>query len=408
MKSKKRNLGAIEKVFWLLDQVSQVHFCLAAEIETVCSEAEWRLAIDATQHKHPLLSAKICGADDVQPYFDFSTYTKIPIRGVVGGNNRMSWMTEMETELAMPFDWSIGPLMRAVIVTYPTSTVIVIAAHHCIADGLGISFVIRDIVAALSSVSLVPMPIPPSPDEQLKLAELLVTETRGYTSGETSIQRHQESRPQVFEHTLSETFTTAIIDKVKQKGSTVNAILSAALVVTGKKLAASWKNNQVRLVVPVSIRQALGIAEDCGLYITKKTIGFQPDELDLWTMASKVNAEISGINSPEAVAAETAAIRQLLFSPMGIQDISNILQADVGREIMVSNIGRTAYPTQIGTIKINAMWGPIALSGSSGDQTVGIATINGKMHLLQVSRIPIPGLLTATVDVLKEQLELFL
>ena len=403
MKVKNRDLGAIEKVFWMLDQVSQVHFAFAAEINTVCTEMEWRTAIDATQLRHPLLSASIRGGDKVQPYFDFSGHVKIPVRWVESRNDDdKSWITEIETELSAPFDWSLAPLIRIAIIGYKNRSVIVIAAHHCIADGVGMSLVIRDIVSALAGQPLLPLPLPLSGDEHLKLLESV--QSAGSTEQQamaTSIERREEVRPQVSQHVLSESVTQEIINRVKSEGSTVNATLSAALVLAGRKLSENWKDNKVRLVIPVSTRQALAIGEDCGLFITKKTIGFESDEIDLWDMAKKVNAEIAQINTFEAIKEETKGLRQLLFSPMDINDISNLLQSDVEREIMVSNIGRITFDTEIGKFKINALWGPIALSGSTGDQTVGITTINGRMHFLHVSRMPIPGLLAAAVDMLK-------
>jgi len=403
MKFTNRNLGAIEKVFWLLDQVSQVHFAFAAEIDAVRNENEWQSAIDATQMRHPLLSAKIAGDNETQPFFDFSDKKKIPVRFVEGLDDTR-WLSEIETELSVPFDWSTAPLLRVVIVQYQNRSVIVIAAHHCIADGVGLSLVIRDIVAALAGQPLGTLPPPMSADEYLNLAKPMRHDGEKHASGTTSIQRKAEIRPQVFQQVLSESLTEQIVNKVKAEKSTVNAVLSAALVLAGKKLSETWKHNEVRLVVPVSIRQALQIGEDCGLFITKKTINFQPNELVLWSLANKINKEIAEINTLGSIAAETEGIRQFIFSPMDITDISDILQNDVGREIMVSNIGRINYNTQTGKIKINSLWGPIALSGSIGDQTVGISTINGKMHLLHVSRIPIPALLETTVDILQELL----
>jgi hypothetical protein len=49
MDSINRPLGAMEKIFLLLDQISQVHFVIAAEIIGTKTISEWREALNALQ-----------------------------------------------------------------------------------------------------------------------------------------------------------------------------------------------------------------------------------------------------------------------------------------------------------------------------------------------------------------------
>jgi len=81
-------------------------------------------------------------------------------------------------------------------------------------------------------------------------------------------------------------------------------------------------------------------------------------------------------------------------------EISNLLQKGFATEIMVTNLGRLSYETDFGTLKLEGIWGPLALSGSKGDQTIGVTTTNGSMRLVHVSRIPLKSLLSVAENIL--------
>jgi hypothetical protein len=110
-----RPLGAMEKLFWLLDQTSQVHFVIAAEIIGTRAIGSWREALDAVQLRHPFLCVSIDNNGFVHPSFHHENGTKIPLR-VVEKDASNRWETELENELAMPFDSTQAPLVRAVLV----------------------------------------------------------------------------------------------------------------------------------------------------------------------------------------------------------------------------------------------------------------------------------------------------
>jgi hypothetical protein len=62
-----RPLGAVEEFFWLFDHSSPKHFCLIAEIDGRTTVSDWRVALDALQQRHPMLSVSID-----------STYNRVP------------------------------------------------------------------------------------------------------------------------------------------------------------------------------------------------------------------------------------------------------------------------------------------------------------------------------------------
>jgi hypothetical protein len=60
---------------------------------------------------------------------------------------------------------------------------------------------------------------------------------------------------------------------------------------------------------------------------------------------------------------------------------------------MVSNLGVLPFETNVGRFKLESLWGPSVFVGIEGEQMIGVATLNGAVHLLHTSYTPIPKLL---------------
>jgi hypothetical protein len=74
----------------------------------------WRTALDAVQHRHPLLSVRIDGSGGA-PRFESVTGCGIPME-VVDGDAGARWEDAMESALAVAFGEHEAPLARAVLV----------------------------------------------------------------------------------------------------------------------------------------------------------------------------------------------------------------------------------------------------------------------------------------------------
>jgi hypothetical protein len=54
---KVRALGAMERLFWFMDQNHPAHLTVTAEIKGFTKVQSWRDALDAVQRRHPVLSS---------------------------------------------------------------------------------------------------------------------------------------------------------------------------------------------------------------------------------------------------------------------------------------------------------------------------------------------------------------
>ena len=93
--------------------------------------------------------------------------TPIPLR-ILEDEPELRWEAEVGTELATPFDPSQAPLIRAVLIQGDRDAAFMLVAHHSIADGLSLTYAIRDTLDALAGRSLRPLPWLPSQDDMMQ------------------------------------------------------------------------------------------------------------------------------------------------------------------------------------------------------------------------------------------------
>jgi hypothetical protein len=113
-KSKKevRALGAMERLFWLMDQNHPAHLTVTAEVKGITTVQNWRDALDAVQRCHPILSTSINRNEEGQPTLYQVDAAPIPLR-VVDGSVQRRWELELDREMAVPFTPEQAPLTRA-------------------------------------------------------------------------------------------------------------------------------------------------------------------------------------------------------------------------------------------------------------------------------------------------------
>src|SRR5258708_22860517 len=165
-KSEVRVLGARERLFWLMDQKHPAHLTVTAEIKGITKVRDWRDALDAAQRSHPILSTSINRNEEGQPALYQANSAPIPLR-VVDGTVQGNWELEVDREMAVPFTPGQAPLIRSVLIRKPQSAVLILVAHHAIADGMSLVFLIRDLLQVLSGGQLEALSLSSTAEELL-------------------------------------------------------------------------------------------------------------------------------------------------------------------------------------------------------------------------------------------------
>jgi NRPS condensation-like uncharacterized protein len=412
-KKEVRTLGAREHMFWLMDQKHAVHLTVTAEVKGITKVQSWRDALDAVQRRHPVLSTSINRNEEGQPALYQADAAPIPLR-VVDGSVQQRWELELDREMALPFTPEQAPLIRSVLIHKPQSAVLIMIAHHAIADGMALVFLIRDLLQVLSGGQIEALSFSSTAEELLsklpnakKIVPVEASQAGAPQAEPAPYQEGNGSAPRATARKLDENLTATLRERARREGTTVQGALCAALVLAGRKTSSAWRKRPVRVMSPVNVRAHLGAGEACGLYLGGGgMISFQPgDSRAFWELARFAKKEISPSQTFQALSTSLHRLEAIMTKDMDVETAAQISAGAFARDLMVSNLGQMPYESEFGNLKLEAVWGPTALQGLDGEQNVGIATTNGAIRLLHASYSLIPHLLENTELILRKACE---
>jgi hypothetical protein len=407
-----RPLGAYEKLFWLLDQTRSVHFAMAAEIEGRVPVQKWEESLDALQQRHPMLSVCIRENSPLQPAFYRVEGRRIPLR-VIQDENESRLDRELEAELASPFDFSVAPLIRVVLIESATRSTIIIAIHHSIGDGISVSYLIRDLLQAASGKWLEPLSLPSSREALLEMAPATAgiqgagTDMKdlslppGTPGVSAEVYRVKEAPPKVRRFRLSAELTDKLLFRCRQEGTTIHGALCAAFVFAGTRQITGWQQRPVRLMSPVSIRKALAIQDDVGVYITTHRLTVDPNGItSFWDLARLAKSQLAATGNRQAIQKHFERVQELADNGAGVLRMNEIRLEGFGNDLTLSNIGAVLYDARFGALRLESVWGPLVFSGIDEQYMAGVTTTNGSLSILLGSREPLGHLLETVSQVL--------
>lgn len=393
-----RPLGALEHAFWLIDQERPMHFAVAAEIEGAPPLADWRKALDRVQLRHPMLSVRIERRHGDVPWL-CSAHGRIPLRTVEAFD--ASWEAMVGQELATPFAPHAAPLVRAVLIRGDARSILILAAHHAVADGMSLAYLVRDILRALAAAPLEVLPMLSSQDGLLARAN---AQGRASDSGTLSgpppgpvatFHRKDGAHPNVKGWRLDPELTQRIRDRARKEGASVHGAVCAAATAAGRQLSNDWREIPLRFLSPTNTRQILGVGEDCGLFVGAATIVSGVETAHFWDVARHATAAARAGKSLPSLQALMGVTQSFVAAQPDVQMACEFAASCFAREALVTNLGKLPIGTRYGRLELRALWGPMVLSGFVGDQSIGVSTLGGSLHLTHTSQMPLPGLLTS-------------
>jgi NRPS condensation-like uncharacterized protein len=401
-----RALGAMERLFWFMDQNHPAHLTVTAEVKGFTKVQNWRDALDAVQRRHPVLSTSINRNENGQPALHQVDAAPIPLR-VVDGSVQGRWELEVDREMAVPFTPGQAPLIRSVLIHKPESAVLILTAHHAIADGMALVFLIRDLLQVLSGGQLEALTFSNTVEELLRKLPKAETSQAGAPQTEPALYREDDGvAPRAIARKLDENLTATLKERARREGTTVQGALCAALVLAGRRTSGTWRNQTVRVISPINVRAPLGAGEACGLYLVGGMVPFQSDDSKaFWELARFAKEEISRSQTFQSLSASLHGLEAIMTKDMDVETAAQISAVAFARDLMVSNLGQMPYESEFGKFTLEAVWGPTALQGLDGEQNIGIATTNGAVRLLHASYTLIPDLLENTELILRAACE---
>src|SRR3984885_1260510 len=413
MSKEVRALGARERMFWFMDQKHPVHLTVTAEVKGITKVQSWSDTLDAVQKRHPILSISIRRNEEGQPALYQEDAEPIPLR-VVDGSVQERWEQELDREMALPFTPKQAPLIRSVPIHKPQSAVLIMIAHHSIADGMALVFLIRDLLQVLSGEQIAALPFSSTSEELLsklprgeKLVQAAASQADVPKAEPAPYRVGDGLAPRATARKLDEHLTATLKERARREGTTVQGALCTALVLAGRKTSNTWCKQKVRVMSPVNARAHLRAGEACGVYLgAGAMIPFQPgDSSDFWELARYAKKEIAPSQTVQSLYASLRGLEAIMTKDMEVETAAQIAAGAFARELMVSNLGQIPYGSEFGRLRLEAVWGPTALQGLEGEQNVGVATTNGALRLLHASYSLIPHLLENTESILRSACE---
>jgi hypothetical protein len=261
---------------------------------------------------------------------------------------------------------------------------------------LSSAFVIRDILEALSGKPLRPLTLTEPQENLCSAAAGTPISPSAPVYPPATLLRRDVGGPTIQALKVSKELTTNLRKHAREVGATVHGALVAALTFAGRKLSPDWLTHPVRVMSPVNNRRLLGLEEQCTLSIVFPTGAYAPvSEERLWDVARAVKGDLAPVRTAAGLSTVFSGFRQLMSTLPDVAQIAAFELQVCACEGMVSNLGVLPFETSVGDFELESLWGPSVFVGIEGEQMIGVATLDGAIHLLHTSYTPIPKLLQA-------------
>jgi Phthiocerol/phthiodiolone dimycocerosyl transferase C-terminus/Condensation domain len=400
-----RPLGAMEQLFWSWDQHRPNHFVLAAEIDTQFSHEQWRQALDSLLDRNPLLGARIVEDTTGRARFVPQPDLRLPIR--FGKLGELSWQVQAGRELLERFDTQNGPLSRLILMEKDRHTIVLFVAHHAPLDGMGATRLLDELMQLLNGKHLPPKATVQAPE--LVLADerrLLPTPSLPTNEDVSYLRPLTDQPPQVQTLTVEAEMTRQLVARCRDEDTTMHGLITASILVAGRSLHMEWSERPVRVATPVNIRGLDSSFENAmGVFMTPaRTIDDSPQSAQIWSMADALRHELLPYVGEEGGLIGLNLLSSVVEPSLSNEGALNLLTSILPWDLLVTNLGRISFKGEHSALRVKSLWGPMVSSGLSGEQVIGVATLNDVLQLSYTSYQPISGLMMAVEQVLKQSL----
>ena len=210
------------------------------------------------------------------------------------------------------------------------------------------------------------------------------------------------SPPHIKKLRLTTHLTATLRDRARQGRTTVHGALSVGLAFAASEISGGAAQGPTRICSPIDTRDLLGLGGECVVVTGMAVIPIKGHRGEaFWSLARRAKSDLAPARSREGLVAAQSAMHQAVVHGIDVQGVAGFLAAVFAHDIMLSNLGQVRFGTQVGALRLEAVWGPSILMGFAGAQTVGVTTVNGAIGLLHTSYEPMDSLLEATEESLR-------
>lgn len=389
-----RKLGAIEKFFWLNDQNRSNHFAIAAELSGQHSTDAWTACLRELFSHRPHAMDKIIRDSNGDAWFAPSG-ADLDLR--VSDDGQFDVAHSLAMEINRPFNADQGPLMRAVLLQGSDRSAIIFSAHHAIADGMSLTFVLRDLLSLLGGDPITFADRDECLEQRVREVgrdDIQKGPAPGLPTRPPVAYREANACAAIELKSFSKSETHDLRLAAREQGTTVHGAISAAVsqALTGRMTPAD--GGPLRILVPLDARKRLlEDSEHLGVFVAGSVVS-NPEHIDdLWSRARGFDAALQPLKSRDGTTAAIEALESLMAGVNSADEASARFAWALGAEVMVTNLGALAIPDHYGRLRIDRLWGPVVSIGFTDEQSIGVATLAGRMTMVHASYKPLVGLL---------------
>lgn len=401
-----RPLGAFERLFYRYSERNPLHFAFVAEFPSEIGDPALRAALRAVQARHPLLRVSVeddgaGGPVSIAP----APVRPIPLQRVA--DTSAQWTHVAAVELSTPFDRQAAPLVRATLMAGPLRSTILLTFDHTIADGISSALIVEGLVSALNGVELPPLSLPPP--QEVMLAQHLprvpdsalspdsVPAADPHLSAMSTIRPFDGTPPHLATCEWTEMDTAALVEQCRTHGTTVH---SAIVVAASRTFADSRSLPYVRVLSPINFRGLIGNPSDCADYFMAARTGMATtDRASFWDDARDVLDQLRPLRSAQGIRTASETVQSMVPARISAHGAQQFLLNGLSHDLTVTNLGvRKLNSGPVGTMRPDALWGPILLNQIADETVTGVTTYQGRLRMVTTSYTPPGDFLDAMVD----------
>lgn len=399
---KSRALDGLEEYLWLSENTTPHTTMMLAEVEGATTAEAWREALRKVQQRYPLLSARVRKNPGVRPYFETLPDTEIPLRVIP--LEEANFDALIVQELVTSFRYSDGLLARVTLCHSPARCAILLSVHHVATDGRTNVQIVEDLIAAVSGEALGdPLPLLPGIGEFLGLGE-----PGPYAELYSAKDLHSNFRltlptPRVQRQLLDANDLKALRTTARSMGTTVQGALIAAFFLAGRHSSERWRTAPVVCFSPVDLRPMLNLPGAPGALIgMHSSVMLASDHSRFWEFARELKQDIRASQTKEFTALLMNAAREVVQREGDPDDLSTIdAKGFYKHDLLISNYGDPGVRTDFGDLKLKALY-PSVVTGDIDTQSISLLTVAGTLHIIHISRRPLPSLVEDACAILQD------
>jgi hypothetical protein len=298
--------------------------------------------------------------------------------------------------------------MRAIVLRARESASIVMTMHHALLDGVSAVIIVEDLLKALCGYALERLPAPPSVERQLEKALLPDGDAirMSVPAGLDEAKLREIARKPLWRPFAGDwpTVSTVSFDaqetqrirlRSKAERTTAHGALCAALI----RCAPHWQKETYTITNAINLRTALGDADThAGLMASGITVRFPvTSERPFWDVARQATDDMAFGRSEEGILQTVGMLGGCVPAGADAELACGAFGA-LAYDAIMSNLGVLALPSRIGSLRIDAFWGPSVQGRFRNEVVIGAAAHDGRLRVIQTSPKHIAPLVKALRD----------